>query len=137
MRAYIHTYIHTECSFCRLIRCQGSFSERLISRHRGLPRQTEGQSFGDPLISESVSVAPSIVSEFSLYSALFCVFMTRVRYNLEQIVSIYSCYVKTNSYKSCSTKFRRKFPNTCPSGYTTSKLVQKIRNHDILIDRKP
>jgi hypothetical protein len=64
--------------------------------------------------------------------------MARVRYNLEQRVFIYDCYVKTNSYISCRRKFRRKFPETtCPSGDTISKLGKTFRTHDILIDRKP
>jgi hypothetical protein len=46
--------------------------------------------------------------------------------------------MKTNSYKSCSRKFRRKFPDTtCSSGDTISKLVKKVRTHGILIYRKP
>jgi hypothetical protein len=64
--------------------------------------------------------------------------MACVRYNLEQRVFIYDCYVKTNSYKSCRRKFRRKFPDTtCPSGDTISKLVKKVQTQGILIDRKP
>jgi hypothetical protein len=38
--------------------------------------------------------------------------MARVRYNLEQRVFIYDCYVKSNSYKSCRRKFRLEFPDT-------------------------
>jgi hypothetical protein len=34
--------------------------------------------------SLNVSVTPQSVAEASLYSALFCVFMARVRYNLEK-----------------------------------------------------
>jgi hypothetical protein len=100
---------------------------------------TEGHSFGDHPISESVSVMPSSVIEASFYCALLCVFMARVRYNLEQRVFIYDCYVgKKNSYKSCRRKFRRIFPNaTCPSGDTISKLETKVRTDGILIDRKP
>jgi hypothetical protein len=46
--------------------------------------------------------------------------------------------MKTNSYKSCRRKFRRKFPHTpCPPGDTISELVKKVRTHGILIDRKP
>jgi hypothetical protein len=64
--------------------------------------------------------------------------MSCVRYNLEQRVFIYDCYVKTNSYKLCRRKFRHKFPDTtCPSGNTISKFVKKVRTHGILIDRKP
>jgi hypothetical protein len=64
--------------------------------------------------------------------------MAHVRYNLEQKVFIYDCYVKTYSFKSCRRKFRRKFPDaTCPYGDTSSKLVKKVRCHGILIDRKP
>jgi hypothetical protein len=60
-----------------------------------------------------------------------------VRYNLEQRVFIYDCYVKTNSDKSCKRKFRRKFPETCPPGDIISKLVKKVQTHGILIERKP
>jgi hypothetical protein len=108
---------YTECSFCRIIRRPDSFSERVIGRHCGLPRQTEGQLFGDHLISQSVSVAPSSLTESSFYNVLFCVFIARVRYNLEQRVFVYDCYEKTNSYKS--------------------KLVMKVRFHGILTDRNP
>jgi hypothetical protein len=45
---------YIRCSLCRLIRRPGSFSERVIGRHSGIPRQTEGHSFGGHLISESV-----------------------------------------------------------------------------------
>jgi hypothetical protein len=69
----------TKCSLCRLIRHPGSFSEHLIGKHCGIPQQTEGQSFGDHLISESVSVMLSSVIETSFYCALFCVFMACVR----------------------------------------------------------
>jgi hypothetical protein len=88
---------YTRCSLCRLIRRPGSFRETLIGRHCGSPRQTQGHSFGEHLISESVSVAPSGVTEASFYSAVFCVFIVGVRYNLEQRVFIYDCYVKTKS----------------------------------------
>jgi hypothetical protein len=37
--------------------------EHLIDRHCGISRQTEGHSFGDHLISESVSITPSSVIE--------------------------------------------------------------------------
>jgi hypothetical protein len=44
--------------------------------------------------------------------------------------------MKTNSYKSCGRKFRRKLPDTtCPSGDTISKLVKQVRTHGNLIDR--
>jgi hypothetical protein len=63
--------------------------------------------------------------------------MSHLRYNSEQRVFIYDCYVKINSYKSCRRKFRFKFPHTtCPSGDTISKLVKKVRTHGILIDIK-
>jgi hypothetical protein len=48
---------YIECSLRRLIRRP----EHLIGRHCGISRQTEGHSFGDHLISESVSVTPSSV----------------------------------------------------------------------------
>jgi hypothetical protein len=62
----------TECSLCRLIRRPGSFSERPIGIHSGISRRTEGHSFGDHPISESVSVTPSNVIEASFYCALCC-----------------------------------------------------------------
>jgi hypothetical protein len=49
------------CSFCTLIRRP----EHLIGRQCGISRQTEGHSFGDHLISESVSVTLSSVIEAS------------------------------------------------------------------------
>jgi hypothetical protein len=66
----------------------------VVSSHTVRARQTEGHSFGNHLISESVSVTPPSVTETSLYNALFCAFMARVKYTLEQIVFIYDCYVK-------------------------------------------
>jgi hypothetical protein len=64
--------------------------------------------------------------------------MAHVRYNLEQRVFIYDCYVKTNSYKSRRIKFCCKFPDTTgPSGYAISRLVKKVHTRSILIDRKP
>jgi hypothetical protein len=39
--------------------------EHLIGRHCGISRKTEGHSFSDHLISESVSVTPSTVIEAS------------------------------------------------------------------------
>jgi hypothetical protein len=81
---------------------------------------------------------PPSVTEASFCSALFCVFMAHVRYNLEQRVFIYDCYVKKKKHKLCRRKFHHKFPDTtCPSGDTISKLVKKVRIHGILIDRKP
>jgi hypothetical protein len=50
--------------------------EHLIGRHCGISRQNEGHSFGDHLISESVSITPSSVIEASI--VLCSVFMTRV-----------------------------------------------------------
>jgi hypothetical protein len=54
--------IYVECSLCRLIR----HPEHLIGRHCGISCQTEGHSFGDHLISESVSVTVSSVTEASI-----------------------------------------------------------------------
>jgi hypothetical protein len=76
---------------------------------------------------------PSSVRE-ALYSFLFCAFMACVLYSLQQRVFIYDCYVKEISYKSN----RRNFPeSTRPSGDTFSKLVKKVKENGILIDRKP
>jgi hypothetical protein len=58
----IHVYVmyNVEGSLCRLIRRSEHLIGRLISR------QTEGQSFGDHISSESVSVATSSVIEPSI-----------------------------------------------------------------------
>jgi hypothetical protein len=116
---HTHTHTHIECSFCRLIRCPGSFLESLIGRQCGSPRQSEGHSV---LRHKVLQKLPATV-------LFFCVFMARVRYNLVQRVFMYDCYVKTNSCKSCKRKFRSKFPDTCPSRETISKLVKKVRTH--------
>jgi hypothetical protein len=84
----------TSCSLCTLIRRLGSFSEPVIGRCSGIPWQIEGNSFGDHLISESVSVMSSSLIEASFYFALFCVVMACVRYNIDQRVFTYDCYVK-------------------------------------------
>jgi hypothetical protein len=57
------------CSFCRLIRGSG----HLIC-DTGISRQTEAYSFGDHLISLSVTVTPSSVIEAS--TVLFSVSMS-------------------------------------------------------------
>jgi hypothetical protein len=130
--------VHTERSLCRLIRRARTFCECLVGTYCACTWQTEDDSSGDDLITESVSVTPPSVAGVSLYSALFCVFMDRVRYSLEQRVFIYDYYVKTNSYKSRKREFRRKFSITkCPCGAKIYKLVKKVRIHGILIDRKP
>jgi hypothetical protein len=54
--------LNIECSLRRLIRRP----EHLIGRHCGIYRQTEGHSFGDHLISASVSVTSSSVTESSI-----------------------------------------------------------------------
>jgi hypothetical protein len=121
--------MYIECSFCRLIRRPGSFLESLIGRANW--RSTIWWSL------DQCSLAPPSVTETSCYCALFCVFMARVRYSLEQRVFIYDCYVKTDSYKTCRRTFHHKFPDTtCPSGDTVSKLVKKVRTHCILIDSR-
>jgi hypothetical protein len=102
------TYIYTECSLCRLIRCPGSFSEFSVGRHSRIRQQTKGHSCGD--ISESVSVAQSSVTE-AWYSALFCVFMAHVSYSLEQRVFIYDCYVKKKTHTThAGENFAVNFP---------------------------
>jgi hypothetical protein len=101
---------YTECSLCRLIRRPGSFSERSVGRHCGIPRQTEDHSFSEHLISESVSVMPSSVIEASFYCSLICVFMAHVRYNLEQRVFIYDCYVKKTHTNCAGENFAVNLP---------------------------
>jgi hypothetical protein len=69
-------YCNYMCAHKRSVHCAGftrhpgSFSEFSVGRHSRTRRQTEGHSCAD--ISESVSVAPSSVTE-AMYSALFCV----------------------------------------------------------------
>jgi hypothetical protein len=124
-----------ECSFCRLIRCPGELL-RICCRETVWQSPANWRSFVRWSLDQC-SLAPPSVTEASCCCAVFCVFMARVRSNLEQRVFIYGCYVKTNSYKSCRRTFRRKIPDTCPSGDTLSKLVNKFRTHGILTDRKP
>jgi hypothetical protein len=102
-------------------------------------RQTEGHSFGNHLISESVSVTPPSVTETSLYSALFCAFMARVGCNLEQRVFIYDCYEKKKTHTNrAGEHFTVNFPTQhIHLEIQFSKLVKKVQTHVILIDRKP
>jgi hypothetical protein len=53
----------TLCSLSSLVRRPGSISECRVGTYCASPRQTEGHLFGDHPISESVSVAPSSVTE--------------------------------------------------------------------------
>jgi hypothetical protein len=108
-----------------------AFSELHFCRYWEIAQQTEGHSFGD--INEAVIVALSSVTE-ALCSALFFVFISCVRYGLEQRVFTYNCYMETNTYKSRKRKFRHKFPETTypsPSGDTISKLAKKVRTDGI------
>jgi hypothetical protein len=50
--------------------------QNILPADTGISRLTEYHSFGDHLISGSVSVTPEC--DRSFYCALFCVFMTRV-----------------------------------------------------------
>jgi predicted GNAT family acetyltransferase len=87
-------YTYTGCSFCRLIRRP----ELLIGRHTVISRQTEGHSFGDHMISESVNVTSSSV----FYCAMFCVFMTRVRQCLISLRTEYPLVTELHKVKqSC------------------------------------
>jgi hypothetical protein len=48
------------------VHCAGSLDvHNILSADTGISQQTEGHSFGDHLISESVSVTPSSVTEAS------------------------------------------------------------------------
>jgi hypothetical protein len=59
------------------VHCAGLLDvQNILSADTGISQQTEGHSFGDHLISESVSVTPSSVIEASI--VLCSVFMTRV-----------------------------------------------------------
>jgi hypothetical protein len=56
--------------------------------------------------------------------------MARVRYNLDQRVFVYDCYVKKKKTHTnpAGENFNRKFPDTThPSGDTISKLVKKVK----------
>jgi hypothetical protein len=120
-------FAYMECSFCRLIRRRASFLESLVGRVWQSP--TNWRSFIRWSLYEC-SLAPPSVTEASCYCDLFCVFMARVRYNLEQRVFIYDCYVKTNSYKSCRRKCRHKFPVS--SAWTATELLH-IRRYKITV----
>jgi hypothetical protein len=141
---YFNTFAHTvqryayiECSECRLIGYAGSFWKRLIVLHCRIPGKQKVIHSVITQSSESVSVMPSTVTEVSFCYALFCVFMAHVRYNLEQRVFIYDCYVGKNSYKSCKTKLCLKFPDTtCLSGDKISYLEKKVGICGILIDSR-
>jgi hypothetical protein len=67
IRHIIRDHLNIECSLCRLIRRP----EHLIGRHCGVSRQTEGHSFCDHLISESVSVTPLNIIEASIVLCLY------------------------------------------------------------------
>jgi hypothetical protein len=55
----------TKCSLCRLISRPGGLSVCHLGTHCGSPQQTERHSFGNHLISESVSSMPPSVTEAS------------------------------------------------------------------------
>jgi hypothetical protein len=62
--------------------------------------------------------------------------MAHVMYNLEQRIYIYYCYAEQIHTNHARKKFR--LPDTTfLSGNTISKLVQKVRTHGILIEKKP
>jgi hypothetical protein len=123
-----------------------SFSVRCHGTQCGCGRQTEGHSFGDHLISESISVIsimpssvmeasfysalfsimPSSVIEASFYSALFCVFMAHVRYNLQQRVFIYDCYVKKTHTNHPGENSATNFLKQHVQLETISKLVKRV-----------
>jgi hypothetical protein len=53
--------------FVESVPCAGLLDvQHILLADTGISRQTEGQSFGDHLISESVSVTPSNVIEASI-----------------------------------------------------------------------
>jgi hypothetical protein len=63
--------------------------------------------------------------------------MARVRYNLEQRVFIYDCYVEIKTHTNHGGEnFTLNFLTTCLSGDTISKLVKKVRTNIILLDRE-
>jgi hypothetical protein len=98
-RARGQLFIHSVITgYCYTTKSYRIFFIRDLRTCQGNTRQTEVHSFGNHLISKSVSVTPPNVTEASLYSARFCVFMARVRYNLEQRVFIHDCYAKKRPY---------------------------------------
>jgi hypothetical protein len=51
-----------------------------------------------------------VKEDVSFYSPLFCVFMACVRYNLEQRVFIYDCYMKKKHINHAGENFVVNFP---------------------------
>jgi hypothetical protein len=73
------------CSFCLLD------VQNILSADTGIFRQTEGHSFGDHLISKSVSVTPSSVIEASI--VLCSVFLWLVWVNVQSACALNTRYI--------------------------------------------
>jgi hypothetical protein len=74
--------------------------QNILSADTGISRQTEGHSFGDHLIIESVSVTPSSVIEASI---VFCVFMTRVTLSNQPALWTPDTYIQGVPVGMCQT----------------------------------
>jgi hypothetical protein len=60
-----------------------------------------------------------------------------VRYNLQQLISLYDTCVKYGSTRKCQQKFRRKFRDErVPGRETIYNLVNKLTKIGFLIDEK-
>jgi hypothetical protein len=60
-----------------------------------------------------------------------------VKYTLEQRIFLYDSYVKNKSYKSCKTRFRRRYPGVrIPASSAILRLVKKVRSTGSFLDKK-
>jgi hypothetical protein len=85
---------------------QGAYQYVITAHTEGAPDKLK---VIHSVITRSVSQSPSVTGA-SLYSALFCVFMARVRNNLEQRVFICDCYVKKIHTNRAGEIFAVNFP---------------------------
>jgi transposase len=60
-----------------------------------------------------------------------------VKYTLEQRIFLYDSYVKKKSNKSCSRRFRRRYPGVrIAASSTILRLVKKVRSTGSFLDKK-
>jgi hypothetical protein len=112
------------------VHCAGLLDvRRAFQNMLSADRQTEGHSFGDHLISESVSVnAIECYRSFFLLCSVLCRYGScEIQFRTE--FSLIIAMWKEKLVQTVQKKFRRKFPDTCPSGDIISKLVKKVRTN--------
>jgi hypothetical protein len=77
--------------------------QNILLADTAISQQTEGHSYGDHLISGSVSQCYAIERDRSFYCALFCVFMTHVSQSINQFILnflIRLCPFNTRFYRA-------------------------------------